>query len=68
MVNEKANHFLSHPIFWWSIIIFISIFIYFLGISHESIWWDESYSSFMASYPPIPMFYPPFTFLITDAP
>jgi uncharacterized protein (DUF2141 family) len=49
MENRKYS-FLTKPQFWWCIIIFASFLVYFTGISHESIWWDEAFSAFMAEH------------------
>lgn len=39
----------SSQLVWWTIIVLAAI-MYFAGISHESIWWDESYSAFMGGH------------------
>jgi len=47
---------------WWFLLILISGVIYFAGISHESIWWDEAFSAFMAEHTPSEILY----FIPTD--
>jgi hypothetical protein len=42
-INKKS-------LFSWSGIVIIAFVLYFAGISHESIWWDESYSAFMGGH------------------
>ncbi len=37
---------------WFFFLILISSLVYFTGISHESIWWDEAFSAFMAEHTP----------------
>ena len=36
----------------WIAIIFLAAVVYTAGISHESFWYDEAYSSVIASYLP----------------
>ena len=47
---KKKEH-TWNGLFWWSIIIIVACLAYAIGISHESIWYDEAYSSIMAGHP-----------------
>jgi hypothetical protein len=40
------------PRFWWLSIILLARLVYFIGIAHESIWFDESCSYIMDSHSP----------------
>ncbi len=51
-MNSKQNPWYSQSFVWWIIIIGITCLVYFLGITHESIWFDEAYSAMMASHTP----------------
>lgn len=52
-MDKKTEFWFSQKAwFWWIIILCSACLVYFSGISHESIWWDESYSAFMAGHSP----------------
>jgi 4-amino-4-deoxy-L-arabinose transferase-like glycosyltransferase len=52
-MNQTATPNLDSRIRWgWIGIIILATVVYINGISHESFWYDEAYSSVIASYPP----------------
>ena len=51
-MNIKQNPSNSQNLIWWVLIVGIACLVYITGISHESIWFDESYSYIMASHSP----------------
>jgi uncharacterized protein (DUF2141 family) len=51
-MDRENKSWYGQPRFWWLIMILLAGLIYFIGIAHESIWFDESYSFIMASHSP----------------
>jgi 4-amino-4-deoxy-L-arabinose transferase-like glycosyltransferase len=52
-MDKTTTADLDKRILWgWIAIIILAAVVYTAGISHESFWYDEAYSSVMASYPP----------------
>jgi 4-amino-4-deoxy-L-arabinose transferase-like glycosyltransferase len=52
-MNETTTPNLDKKILWgWIAIILVAAVVYTIGISHESFWYDEAYSSVIASYLP----------------
>ena len=51
-MDRENKPWYGQPRFWWIIIILLAGLVYFTGIAHESIWFDESFSYMMASHSP----------------
>lgn len=51
-MDREIKAWYSQPRFWWLIIILLAGLVYFMGIAHESIWFDEAFSYMMASHSP----------------
>ena len=52
-MNKTTTPNLDKRTLWgWIAIIILAIMVYSVGISHESLWYDEAYSSVIASYLP----------------
>ncbi len=52
-MNKTTTRNLDKRILWgWIAIILLAAVVYTVGISHESFWYDEAYSSVIASYLP----------------
>jgi 4-amino-4-deoxy-L-arabinose transferase-like glycosyltransferase len=52
-MNKTTTAHLDKRILWgWMAIIVLAAVVYTVGISHESFWYDEAYSSVIASYLP----------------
>ncbi len=51
-MNHENKPWYRQPHFWWIGIIILAGLVYFAGISHESIWFDEAFSYMMASHSP----------------
>ncbi len=52
-MNKTTTAGLGRKAFWgWTAVIVLAAVVYTAGISHESFWYDESYSAVMASYLP----------------
>ena len=50
---ERENKlWYGQPHFWWLIVIIMAGLVYFTGIAHESIWFDEAFSYKVASHSP----------------
>ena len=50
MRRKSASN--SRSWLWWILILAAACVVYAVGISHESIWYDEAYSTIMTEYPP----------------
>jgi len=55
--KDNMNHKENKPWYvqlrlWWLAIILLAGLVYFTGIAHEAIWFDEAYSATMASHSP----------------
>jgi uncharacterized membrane protein len=51
-MNHENKPWYGQPRLWWLIIILLAVLVYFSGISHESLWFDEVFSARIASNPP----------------
>ncbi len=51
-MNHENKPWYGQPHLWWLIIILLAVLVYFSGISHESLWFDEVFSARMASRSP----------------
>jgi uncharacterized protein (DUF2141 family) len=51
-MDRENKPWYSRPRFWWPVIILLAGLVYFTGISHESIWFDEAFSYQVASHSP----------------
>ncbi len=52
-MSKTTTAGLDKRILWgWIAVILLATVVYTVGISHESFWYDEAYSSVIASYPP----------------
>jgi uncharacterized protein (DUF2141 family) len=52
-MNRENKAWYIQPRLWWLVIVLLAGLVYFTGISHESIWFDETFSARMASHSPI---------------
>src|SRR5512137_716061 len=51
-MNTQHTVWNSPSLIRWVIIIGVACLVYFIGIAHESIWFDEAFSYMMASHSP----------------
>src|SRR5512143_3236180 len=50
---NKSATYLDKRILWaWIALVMAAVVVYAVGVTHESFWYDEAYSSVMASYLP----------------
>jgi uncharacterized protein (DUF2141 family) len=51
-VHHENKPWYGQTRLWWLIIILLAVLVYFSGITHESLWFDEVFSARMASHSP----------------
>jgi len=51
-MDHETKPWYGQPRWWWLIIVLSAGLVYFTGIAHESIWFDEAYSAMMAGRSP----------------
>ncbi len=51
-LDRDNRRWYAQPRLWWLNIVLCAGLVYFTGIAHESIWFDEAFSYMMASHSP----------------